>query len=237
MIRKSFCTISRRRGFTRTLNSALFFIVSIIKSMPLSFFKIDSHKSGLRKNKTMMPNLVSGFTLIETIVAIFIISISLAGPLNFINTSLSAIRYASDQTTAFYLGQEAMEYVKNAVDTNILKGADSNKWIDNNASCSGCVDLGVCLHGIGGCRLDAQGASITVANIGGSPPPLKYNNGVYQYSSGADTSFYRTIYIEKRGGGGIDQEANIFVEMKWTPRGSSSQKTLILKDIVRYFGS
>ena len=185
----------------------------------------------------MMPNLVSGFTLIETIVAIFIISISLAGPLNFINTSLSAIRYANDQTTAFFLAQEAMEYVKNAVDTNILKGADSNKWIDNNASCSGCVDLGVCLHGIGGCRLDAQGASITVANIGGSPPPLKYNNGVYQYSSGADTSFYRTIYIEKRGGGGIDQEANIFVEMKWTPRGSSSQKTLILKDIVRYFGS
>ena len=236
MIRKSFCTISRRRGFTRTLNSALFFIVSIIKSMPLSFFKIDSHKSGLRKNKTMMPNLVSGFTLIETIVAIFIISISLAGPLNFINTSLSAIRYASDQTTAFYLGQEAMEYVKNAVDTNILKGADSNKWIDNNASCSGCVDLGVCLHGIGGCRLDAQGASITVTNIGGSPPPIKYDNGVYRYSSGTDTSFYRRIYIEKRGSG-VSQEANIFVEMKWTPRGSSSQKTLILKDIVRYFGS
>src|SRR3989338_5159739 len=174
----------------------------------------------------MKPHLMSRVSLIETIVAIFIISISLAGPLNFINTSLSAIRYANDQTTAFFLAQEAMEYVKNAVDTNILKGADSNKWIVSNASCSGCVDLGACLHGISGCRLDAQGASITVANASGFSLPLKYNNEVYQYSSGTDTSFYRTIYIEKRGDG--SQEANIFVEMKWTPRGSSSQKTLIL---------
>ena len=178
----------------------------------------------------------------ETIVAIFIISISLAGPLNFINTSLSAIRYASDQTTAFYLGQEAMEYVKNAVDTNILKGADSSRWIDsNNGSCSGnCVDLGRCLNSNNGCKIDTQLSSIDISNAHNASnnlDPLKYNNGLYQYSSGTDTSFYRTIYIEKRGGSGVDQEANIFVEMKWTPRGSSSQKTLILKDIVRYFGS
>jgi hypothetical protein len=52
-----------------------------------------------------------GFTLIETLVAIAIIMLSVAGPLIIAQKGISSAIYARDQITAAYLAQDAVEYI------------------------------------------------------------------------------------------------------------------------------
>ncbi len=61
-----------------------------------------------------------GFTIIETLVAITILMISIAGPLTIAQKSLMAAIYAKDQVTASYLAQDLMEDIKNNRDNYIL---------------------------------------------------------------------------------------------------------------------
>jgi prepilin-type N-terminal cleavage/methylation domain-containing protein len=55
----------------------------------------------------------SGFTLIETLVAIFILVLATTGPLSFAQSGLRASFVARDQVVAFYLAQDAIETIKN----------------------------------------------------------------------------------------------------------------------------
>lgn len=63
-------------------------------------------------NKFIMKN--KGFTIIETLVAITILMIAVAGPLTIAQKSLMASIYARDQIVASYLAQEVMEEYKNS---------------------------------------------------------------------------------------------------------------------------
>ncbi|MBU3668980.1 MAG: prepilin-type N-terminal cleavage/methylation domain-containing protein [Candidatus Taylorbacteria bacterium] len=65
------------------------------------------------------------FTLIETLVAISILTIALTGPLAVIAQALRSSYFARDQITAYYLAQEAIEYIRNRRDINGLKGVDA----------------------------------------------------------------------------------------------------------------
>lgn len=76
------------------------------------------------------------FTIIETLVAISILTIALTGPLAIIAQALRSSYYARDQITAYYLAQEAIEYVRNMRDNNGLKGINalpSEQWLSNIA--------------------------------------------------------------------------------------------------------
>jgi prepilin-type N-terminal cleavage/methylation domain-containing protein len=54
----------------------------------------------------------SGFTLIETMVAIAILTLSVAGPLYTANRAIVAAQTANAQLTASYLAQEGIEYIR-----------------------------------------------------------------------------------------------------------------------------
>jgi len=53
-----------------------------------------------------------GFTLIETMVAVSILSLAVAGPLVTASRAIVAAQTARDQLTASYLAQEGIEYVR-----------------------------------------------------------------------------------------------------------------------------
>ena len=53
-----------------------------------------------------------GFTLIETLVAIAILTLSVAGPLLIASRALISAQIAQEQLTASYLAQEGVEYVR-----------------------------------------------------------------------------------------------------------------------------
>ena len=63
----------------------------------------------------------SGFTLIETLVAISLLSVSIVAPMALASQSLAAAYYARDQITAYHLAQEAIEAMRSIRDRQILK--------------------------------------------------------------------------------------------------------------------
>ncbi len=62
----------------------------------------------------------SGFTIVETMVAISILMIAVVGPMSIIGDSLSQIRTARDQVIAINLAQEGIEVVRQKRDSNML---------------------------------------------------------------------------------------------------------------------
>jgi len=85
----------------------------------------------------------SGFTLIETMVAVAILMVAIAGPLNIAEKGLIAADNSRDQTIAAYLAEDLMEYVKNIRDDNILAGNTSGTtWL--TMSPSGCETGSFC---------------------------------------------------------------------------------------------
>lgn len=62
----------------------------------------------------------AGLTLIETLVAISLLSVAIMAPMSLTTQSLSSAYYARDQMTAFHLAQEAIESVRAVRDENIL---------------------------------------------------------------------------------------------------------------------
>jgi len=68
-----------------------------------------------------------GFTLIETLIAVAVLMIAVAGPLSISSKALVTALYARDQSAASYLAQEEMELIKNRKDNNMQ---DSGIFID-----------------------------------------------------------------------------------------------------------
>ena len=67
----------------------------------------------------------SGFTLVETLVALFIFSISIFTVMYALSSGVSNTIYAKNKIIAEYLAQEGMEYFKNIRDTSMLYDADA----------------------------------------------------------------------------------------------------------------
>lgn len=68
----------------------------------------------------------SGFTLIETLIAVTILTLSVAGPLYSASRAIVAAQTARDQLTASYLAQEGIEYVRAMRDHEYLSAYRSN---------------------------------------------------------------------------------------------------------------
>ncbi len=67
-----------------------------------------------------------GFTLIETMIAITLLSVSIVAPMMLTVQSLSSAYYSRDQITASYLAQEAIEQVHQIRDNQILEIAKAS---------------------------------------------------------------------------------------------------------------
>lgn len=80
-----------------------------------------------------------GFTLVETLVAIAILMIAIAGPLVVASKGLTSSLTARDQMIAAYLVQESMEYIKNTRDNNMIYDTDQDNYPGWLNHLSGCV--------------------------------------------------------------------------------------------------
>lgn len=130
-----------------------------------------------------------GFTLIETLVAVLILASAVAGPLTIAGKGLASATVAKNQTTAEFLAQDAIEYVRFVRDSNRLAGQN---WL---------TDLGVCVStdGATACYLDSLEQSPTVPTVcSGTCPAIRLNEstGSYRTDGAAGTSFVRTITIQ-----------------------------------------
>lgn len=70
-----------------------------------------------------------GFTLIEALIAVTIVTLSVAGPLYTASRALVAAEIARDKLTASYLAQEGVEYIRMMRDSAYLS-APATGWSD-----------------------------------------------------------------------------------------------------------
>ncbi len=137
-----------------------------------------------------------GFTIIETLVAISVLLIALAGPLTIAAKGLYSSYYSRDEVTAFYLAQEGIEYFRNMRDTNYLSG---QTWDNHFSDC------------IGKCRVDVtnnnpSNSGVTSCSSDNAHlPGLTCNrlnidvNNIYDYTATAGattTNFTREITVQ-----------------------------------------
>src|SRR4051812_29896076 len=107
----------------------------------------------ISKNNKAGKGVQKGFTLVEAMVAISILSLAVTGPLVIAQKGIGSAIYARDQVTASYLAQEGVEYVRNVRDTNRIAGSP---WL---TGLSACLETGLGQR----CAVDARFSSSTTS--------------------------------------------------------------------------
>ena len=153
---------------------------------------------------------MKGFTLIETLIAITILTLAVAGPLTTASQALTAAQVSKGQLTASYLAQEGIEYVRFMRDDEYLKfypsgvGAGTAAW---NEFLNGSAPASITSCRAGTCMLDPAAPSMCTGAAGngcslipcsgGTCTPLYLANNIYTEQSGISgavvTPFKRTI--------------------------------------------
>jgi len=158
---------------------------------------------------------MKGFTLIETMIAVTILIMIIIGPLSLATKSIELALVSQNQITAFYLAQEAIEYVKNVRDNNFLQSAS---WLNGLSPC----------WNSDGCYVDIPNNNLNACSA--NCPKIKYDGGsyYYNYQVGQDTIFTRIVIIDKTIPGNAD-EAKIKVTVSW-PEKFGGQKSFTLQN-------
>lgn len=150
-------------------------------------------------NRGQIPHSSTGFTIVEALVALVVLTVAL-GPALILTSNVSSTAAAvKNNLIAANLAQEGIEVVRGIRDTN---------WFAGNA-----FD-----NGLSGGTYRVEWNSSSVLSLG-SNPPIKENNGLYNYTSGTDTVFRRTITISKINA----SELRIISEITWLERGNRAR--------------
>lgn len=156
-----------------------------------------------------------GFTILELLITISIISIGLLGILGITPLMLSQSSYANSRLIAVHLAQEGIELVKNMRDYNLLSGAGS--W-DNNIGNGGDVTG----------EMDYTHLPNTPMNPYASSKLCVNSAGFYGYSSCTSSAspFWREIKVVRID----DNSKRISVSVYW--RDKSGQHEIRAEDII-----
>ena len=118
-----------------------------------------------------------GFSLVEIMVAIAILSMTIISVITLQNQSLKTAIYAKEQVVASFLAEDAIEYVRNKIDENVLSG---NGWLDglNSYTTGSSVQISQAFSS-GNCTdyCSSQGGTCTVTNAWGSGVCSNYPGG------------------------------------------------------------
>ncbi len=143
-------------------------------------------------------NMNKGFTLIEIIIAISVMTIGIVGSYAVVPMMVRNQAVNLDEFTASQLAHEGMEIVRNFRDTNWL--ADLN-WETGLLACSS------------GCEIDYNDTAFQ--SYQARPLKVDTTNGFYNYESGNDSKFKRKIILQTG-----TSTLNVKVQVLWNGKGS-----------------
>lgn len=153
-----------------------------------------------------LKNPKNGFTIVETLVAIAILMIAIAGPLVVANKSLTAALYAKDYAIGSFLAQEGVELIRNFKDNGT-----------NGFSVANLRNAAICDVSTEKCRIDISTPSIGNCLSGDCTLYTVPTRNGYAYSTGESnqekTIFSRSFYAEKVTG--TDKEVKVTVRVWW----------------------
>jgi type II secretory pathway pseudopilin PulG len=165
-----------------------------------------------------------GFTLIETIVALGLITGGVAAATTLTLQVISNVAVSKNKLAALNLAQEGIEFVRQIRDTNEIKNNSWDQGITQGA-CSANYEIDL-----------SSGAPTRVPN---ADRYLLYpdSKGLFGYDSGSQTIFKRVVTVEKPCAGSWGrsevpdaQELRIISTVTWTER--SAAKSVSLEEVL-----
>lgn len=182
------------------------------------FFKIQDARSTIQD--------CAGFTLVEALVAVSILTTAVAAPLVIISSNIAQTAYARDEATAVFLTQEAFEVVRHLRDNDSLLNTPGAAW--NPAGLTACI--GNAGDPTPVCVVDAPSRALFVCPGGTctfASHAMTYNgsaaSGLYQNTvppaSGegiVPTKFLRTVYIRRAPAPADNRELWVTASTSWT---------------------
>ena len=144
------------------------------------------------------------FTLLEVILAIFVLGVAASGAYTLIYRVLNFSSLLAPKVAASYLAQEGLEIVRNIRDSNWL---NDDNWVNGLDNCSN------------GCEADYLSTAL-------QPYRNRYlkinDNGLYNYSTGSNSHFKRKIIIETIS----NNEIKVTSKVSYSLKGSDFQVSL-----------
>jgi len=145
-----------------------------------------------------------GFTIIELMISIFVLTIAIIGAYNAFTIMDLLTSNSMDRFTAAYLAQEGVEIIRNIRDTNWLEGVS---WTDGLDDCAS------------GCEVDYKtfGDEFTPLSPYVETLLLVDETGFYNYESGEETKFKRKVTITPLQTAGEENDIlKVEVEVFWS---------------------
>lgn len=194
------------------------------------YMKKNTHKKSHQK----------GFTLLETLVAVFILTLALTGPIYIASLAIRSSVESRDNVSAYYLAEEAIEVIRNRRDTRSLQNDISDAtWLSDITGGELCTNannppsLTTCFM-----THDSPGVYRFTQCPSGVCPALAFDPGgsvIYGGNTGAANSkFTREIYLQTAAQDGstdlnglANREVDLFVTVKWKDRGRNKQLKLV----------
>lgn len=179
----------------------------------------------------------SGFSLVETLVAITILLIVIVGPMSISSSAARSTSYSSEQVIAFFLAQEGAELAQKARDDLQLQnfnGTNGTPWTDFTGTAAAAL-YNECF-GPRGCGLElvrgsASGALASPINCSSNPCRM-YVNGTgdrarYTYSDSGATStpYTRIIYMNAAA----NREVEVISQVSWQTGSQRRIQTVEVK--------
>lgn len=206
---------------------------------PLEASRANANGKSLSKmNDREVDKLLTGFTLIETLIALALILMALVGPVSLIIRGIYSFSSSKSKVIAVNLAQEGIELVRLIRENNVacdsVNGAASWSWSRNSFPPAG---PGTTMNGTFGvdiqsftdihCPTGSQ--NISTPQLSAScANPLRFNpsTGTYSYSGGNPTTFFRCVEIKSPPDSPdtdipVDEQMDVISTITWTERGSA----------------
>ncbi len=182
----------------------------------------------------------SGFTIIEAMIAVFILTVSIASMLGLTSSSISTAKYTSNEIIANYLLQEAIDSIRNTRDTLVFQGSNNSTDWTTFLNKYGDKDSKTMCFSDNGCIIDVNdfngSPSLLVVEGCGSGGCKNINyvdrNGddygsFYNYDDGVLSRFNRTIKMSMVSGYNNNQ-VKVEAIVSYTNGSAGNKKTMSL---------
>lgn len=184
-----------------------------------------------------VPNTPSGFTLVETLVAVLLLTMTIILPYYAIQRSLTATFSARDDLIASSLAQEAIEYVRGVRDNNYLLGRTGADWLyglDGGSAERNCVSVPCSVDATRGSDVNlavqqclVQSGQIPCYNV---PLYLSASTNLYTHQvSGTRSPYVRYVQLEKISVQGQEDAVKVTATVTWVYHGTH---TVTVTDIL-----
>ena len=114
----------------------------------------------------------SGFSLLETIIAIAVLTVAMTAVFSLVSSGVRSISLAANQLTAYFLASEGVEYIRNIRDGNVLSG--TGNALDGFFVCESY-----------GCVADVYNNTLSSCSAG--CPHLNFDTGLGVYNHNPET--------------------------------------------------